>query len=466
MQEGFGDGRLTVPILELLKRAMNGPLIEKKKFLLNLNKRTNELVKNYGIVYDSSEMIPKDQSIADDLFEAGMELLCDVGLYCEGTSRIVKLDSGEIKESLRQFKCEYVRGEGGQQVTYKKRKAGGDRTPMRIYSPSCVGVSEEVYLPLHISFAKEPVDELAGGVLNKMDGVPIKVGTPLEILAAARQSRWLRDAIRLAGKPGLPISTDSVVTSPMGLCGCYIDGGADRWYDHRFWDFLEPELVLPMTTLNKIALANVQGNSMGGVYMAILYGYGGGVEATAVLDMAGKMAIAATGYGLDQIGSSPVEVGGKSNGKELWWIESAVDMAFSGNSNVINYSDLMTESGICTNVCFYETAARVIAVQAAGCTVLQGPYILRGGDVDRTAGLEARWVRAVADAVTGMNLVDSNELCRTVYRKFEPNLKNPPRGKKFQECYNVRSIDPSEEYLEIFRSVKKELEEIGVPFKY
>jgi hypothetical protein len=36
----------------------------------------------------------------------------------------------------------------------------------------------------------------------------------------------------------------------------------------------------------------------------------------------------------------------------------------------------------------------------------------------------------------------------------------------FQECYDVKKATPTKEYTELYRTVKRELLDLGVPFTY
>lgn len=50
--------------------------------------------------------------------------------------------------------------------------------------------------------------------------------------------------------------------------------------------------------------------------------------------------------------------------------------------------------------------------------------------------------------------------------KYESKIAEAGLGKTFQECYDVKKIAPTKEYTELYRSVKRELLDIEVPFAY
>ena len=48
---------------------------------------------------------------------------------------------------------------------------------------------------------------------------------------------------------------------------------------------------------------------------------------------------------------------------------------------------------------------------------------------------------------------------------YEKGFKTAPKGKTFQECYDVFSLSPSDEYVEVFDGALKTMEGLGFEFK-
>jgi hypothetical protein len=42
-------------------------------------------------------------------------------------------------------------------------------------------------------------------------------------------------------------------------------------------------------------------------------------------------------------------------------------------------------------------------------------------------------------------------------------MKKDPQGRRFDECYNLEEISPSEEYMRLWENVRGELENLGMP---
>ena len=47
-------------------------------------------------------------------------------------------------------------------------------------------------------------------------------------------------------------------------------------------------------------------------------------------------------------------------------------------------------------------------------------------------------------------------------RKYEDKLKDPPLGKPFVECFDTKTLRPTQEWLDIYNLKKKELAEAGL----
>ena len=82
-----------------------------------------------------------------------------------------------------------------------------------------------------------------------------------------------------------------------------------------------------------------------------------------------------------------------------------------------------------------------------------------------TAGLESRLVAETALAVTGMSREACAELFYKILATFEGQMDSAPPGKTFAECYDVQTVQPTEEYLAVYTRAKAELAKLGVPYK-
>jgi methylamine--corrinoid protein Co-methyltransferase len=65
------------------------------------------------------------------------------------------------------------------------------------------------------------------------------------------------------------------------------------------------------------------------------------------------------------------------------------------------------------------------------------------------------------DACVGMSRTQGNELVRELLNKYENTIDNAPIGKKYQDCYDIDTGLPYQEYVDLYGQVKEELQAIG-----
>jgi len=77
--------------LDVCERAEKGPLMTERDFELKVFiPKLNEVVKEYGIRYDSENPVPADDNAADNLYHAALDFLTKVGVYCQDTNRVIQ----------------------------------------------------------------------------------------------------------------------------------------------------------------------------------------------------------------------------------------------------------------------------------------------------------------------------------------------------------------------------------------
>ncbi len=64
-----------------------------------------------------------------------------------------------------------------------------------------------------------------------------------------------------------------------------------------------------------------------------------------------------------------------------------------------------------------------------------------------------------------MKRAEANELVKQLLNMYEDNIDNAPVGKKYQDCYDVNTGEPCQEYVDIYGQVKEELRGMGFNYK-
>ncbi|MBM3145055.1 MAG: monomethylamine:corrinoid methyltransferase, partial [Chloroflexi bacterium] len=145
-------------LLEVLGRAETGPIIEEKEFEAKLiPSAVKRLIGKYGVKFDRRVIVPCDDDLVDRIFQAGLEFAVEVGMYCQDTNRCITWTEAEYLEGLRSCPGEAVMGTGNDTVRIKPRMPESERTPTFVGGPFGVPVPEEMFVPIMLSYAQEPL---------------------------------------------------------------------------------------------------------------------------------------------------------------------------------------------------------------------------------------------------------------------------------------------------------------------
>src|SRR4030042_6450437 len=99
VQIAWNLGERLVQILDVMRKALEGkPMSENDYQLRTFSPKVQEKRRQYRIKYDPENPVPSDDSLADDVFKAGFELMAEVGSYCITTGRVMSFSEQEIKE--------------------------------------------------------------------------------------------------------------------------------------------------------------------------------------------------------------------------------------------------------------------------------------------------------------------------------------------------------------------------------
>jgi len=201
--------------------------------------------------------------------------------------------------------------------------------------------------------------------------------------------------------------------------------------------------------------------------MPIVGGYVGTVEQAAISNVAthlASFALFSASYHLD----GPVHVRwGITTAREALQVAGHAAMALDRNTDVLIANQYYPLAGPCTEMCLYEVAAQAITDTCSGRELLSGSASAKGVALDYTTGMEARVMGEVAIAATKLSPKQANEVLNNILALYEKNYKEYAvmggKGKKFQECYDVVTVKPKEEYLKVYEKAMTTLEDCGLP---
>ena len=221
-----------------------------------------------------------------------------------------------------------------------------------------------------------------------------------------------------------------------------------------------------MTGLNMLAGWTTVGDMIMIEQMPIFGGYTGGIEETAICDVAttlGSFACFSGNFHLD----GPIHIRwGVTTAKETLQVAAYAAAAIDQNTDLLLANQYYPMAGPCTEMCLLETAAQAIVDTASGRELLSGSAAAKGVVQDKTTGMEARIMGVASEATCGMKISDVNEILNKLVPSYECNYTDAPAGKTFQECYDVKTVKPTKEYLEVYDKAVAQLKDFGLDIKH
>lgn len=454
----------TKKYLELCERSNTGPKVSKNDWDLDyVIDGVRELVDEYGLSWDKNVLIPKDEKLLDQLFEAGKRLICKTGIYNLTTSRIISLSEDEIDGGLSQMKTELVMGEGKDAVTLYARSIEDKRDPI-IWAgnPGCP-TPEKIFYENVLSSAKEPIiDLLTCGSLIDVDGFKVRGNHPTEVIATNRELKYLHKALQEVGRPGMGLlAAESAVTEVGDLAAA--NHNRLRPCDAHLVAIFN-ELMIDDGNLTRAAYSLDYGMRNASLACTMVGGLAGDAPGATLVMIASIMAanlICLADYHL----CHPIHIRDVSTtARGCLWLQSALCQTFAKNAPAIIVCDLWPKSGAMTKEIFYEVAANAIVVTVSGGH-LEGVGSADGREPNGT-GLEVRFMGEVGKAVTnqGLSREEANKIVLKLLEKYEHLFDEPEKyvGKRFDQAYDMDTVTPLPEWERMYLEVKEEIRGMGL----
>jgi methylamine--corrinoid protein Co-methyltransferase len=449
---------------EIVKRSENGPYMKEADFEMAIARRVPELVNEYGLKFDPQVLVPSDDGMADRLYQAGLALFVEMGAYNMSTQRRILFTKSEVEDGVACSPGKVVLGTGKDAVVMKHRGVESG-IPCVIHSGPTGTPCSERYHPLIVeSCAQEPlVDCLGAGSVSTYMGQKVIPGTPLEIFRVQRDAAVLREAARKTGRPGMHIND---VASPL-TCAGKIATFNPEWGLRPSDGWLVSQMVELKTDYDQLSRAAYMHSAdmhVVDLMTPLVGGLGGGAEGTAIVTVAchllGVMLYNASYhiYGhMHLLESTDTDRMGL-------WVYSIGGQALARNTHILIIDAIYTQAGLGTVEVLWEVAAASIATTVSG--IHHGGVGATGGSSeDHTSGLENRFNAQVSHASLGMSREEATGYITEMLSRDEGSHKNPPAGKPFADLYNVDTLEPGEEWLDIYHRVSDDIVHMGLDVK-
>ena len=112
-----------------------------------------------------------------------------------------------------------------------------------------------------------------------------------------------------------------------------------------------------------------------------------------------------------------------------------------------------------------EIVAIVAAATVSGAD-LDLLAVARNKHPEYASGMEAR-IGAEAGhviAFQGMTREQVNEIVKQLLAEYEDQIETAPLGKRFDECYDLTRVQPTQEYLDLYEKCKEKLSKLGLDY--
>ncbi len=222
------------------------------------------------------------------------------------------------------------------------------------------------------------------------------------------------------------------------------------------------ELKIDMTGMNILAGWVSNSDTIMIEQMPIFGGYCGGLEETAICDVATTIASFVM-FNCDIHLDGPIHIRwGTTTTRETLQIAAHAAAAIDANTNLLLGNQYYTIAGPCTEMCLLEVAAQAITDTISGRELVSGSASSKGVVKDKTTGMEARMLGEAAAAIIGTSVYETNNILNNIVSIYERDFPHPPAGKRYQDCYDVKNVTPSHEYLKIYEKALVTLRKCGM----
>jgi hypothetical protein len=279
--------------------------------------------------------------------------------------------------------------------------------------------------------------------------------------AVIRRASMTREALRRAGRPDMPVITQS--SSFCGL-GSYNPEWGFRKSDMQYCAMNTP-LTLDDSLLTKVTFFTACGIPIGLGVVPLIGGFGGGPASTAILTIAEFLLATVFGANMIHFGPQHVHFGQQSNHHSLW-VARIVNQAVSMHSKIIHSTTIIPAARPGDPQYFIEIASQTLAAVITGSHVT-GPRTAKLARMNQNTPLAARFMAETAHAAAKISLKQGLELIKELYSKYKKNQKltQVSEGSTFEELYNLNTLLPSPNHLDNYEKNKSELQDMGLSLK-
>lgn len=420
--------------------------------------KLRELVPRHGIALDRDRFIVDDQT-ADAVFNAGVDLLAEVGLYQLDTQRVIPYTRDEILALAAERMAQPARvtmGRGDDAVLLAYRTADAERPPT-LYAGAGGAVTEEEFVPKMTAFARERRIKglgIAGGITKVGDTVP-EAGTLSEIQCALWEQQRLREVLESVGRPGLSLGLLCTATTAAATMAC-IDGGFRGPHNTHIGIHIMPEQKVNWERFILAHFCQQRGIVPWQSAMTMIGALCRNAAEAAVALVANVLGHLSYGHG-PICSLFPTHIDGSWGTRDCAWAVSGAARASERHIGLaigcvtvgsLDYAHTPISAMQDAAHCLVYTKSGVAYAWLAG----QGPHgSVRSGKVMEFA--------------CHLSRDEALDLARKIYARIDelkPTFERATRMRTFTDIYDPQTLEPRAEHLAVLGQAQEELAKLGV----
>jgi methylamine--corrinoid protein Co-methyltransferase len=440
---------------EMLDRTTTGPIMKEEEFEAEFfPTRIAEIVAKHKIERDPDEPIMSNPAMADEIFQAGVELLLEVGLYCKDTKRIVKLTEQEIKEVISTRKSEVTLGKDRDAITLKPRAPGDKQHPYTFLPAGTITTDTNLYKLHALTVAQEPTcDGLIPMPLFGIGDIKLVAGTPSQTLMCLTEAQIMNEVATWVGRPGMFFGIPMSATNTIDLMSVFASGLYNKHNCCMPVQVLQ-DMRINYNRFNQAYFAQQHGIIPWISSAPVLYAYLTGPEQAAVEIIAHTLSMMAFSDGsLTQAMSMTVH--GSYSGPDIWWCNSAAALAAERNLKVpwLSLGTVGDPLGALWDEHWYGAAVACITACISG---MEGMWLAGG-----VTGPEARWAGEIARAAAGIKVSDGIAIIKEITKK--PKAPKPAPV-PLSDLYDMKTLRPGKELTDQYKKFTRIFKDMGLDY--
>jgi methylamine--corrinoid protein Co-methyltransferase len=445
-------GRL---LWEAIQRSTSGQIMSEEKFETEfLPTVLGDLQAKHKIEADPDEPAMIDPDMADALFQAGKELLLEVGLYCKNTRRIIRFTQEEIEEAIASARTEVTLGHDRQAVTLTPRAPGDAQHPYTFFPAGQLTTDVELYKNHALIVMQEPTcDGVIPIPLFAVGNIKNIADSPAQTLVCLTEARIMNEAATWAGKPGLFLGIPMSATTPLTLMSTF-DSGLYHKNNCTLPVQILQDMRIDYDRFNLAFYAEQNGIEPWMSSSPAMYAYLTGPEQAAIEIIAHTLGMLAySGGALTQAMS--VSVHGTYMGNDITWCNSAAALAAERNLGLpwVSFGMTGSPSGAMDDDNWYGTAVNCINACISG---MEGLWLAGG-----PTGLESRWAGEITRAAATLSPSEGVALMKKL-NAAERDPSPPPIG--LDKLNDLSTLRPAPEFVEHYRKFTRIFRELGLEY--